>query len=780
MQDYSQAHAYVAALTGLDPSSAVIDVRMLHDTDKSVPGIPRRGTLPSLWDEIVQWNNNGYGVFVNMNELDGNGRELPNVKSCRTHAIDLDNVSAPQNYERATQAVPAPSFAVQSSPGKFHVYWPVQPYNDHARYTIIQRKLRTVFDGDKKIIDASRILRLPGTLHCKNPASPHLVTCWALAGYGQRYAPEALEAALASVQLDLTDPGMVRHDLGHPDLAAPSLEWLKYALWQIDPNSLDRAEWISITSAFKQSGWMHATEEQLYEMWAEWCSHYAKDDKGENLKQWNSIRQTQVGWHSFTRRVPVLNAYLSLRRPTPAQPASPVVPPMPSPTLNASPSEPVSSFGDILDEREQAIYFKDCFFVARLNEILGPRGLFYSTGQFNAMYGGKVFVINQEGKTTDEPWKAVTRSTLWNVPKVDDFRFLPERPFGEIGVNELGHKTVNTYLAPTVLRTPGDVTPFLRHMELMLPSAADREMVFQFMAHNAKFPGYKIPWAPLIQSAEGTGKGQVIKNVMEYMLGQHYVHTPSAKEMIDSGSQFNAWMRNKLLIVVDEIRTDERRDMIEVLKPWITDERIEIQAKGHDQKREDNKANWIFFSNYKDAIPISENSRRFAVFYSALQTAEDIRNAGMDDQYFESLIHWLRSGGFAAVADWFYRYPIEQGQIPKRAPITSCHSDVMRQSRGPVEHALLDAIDDKLAGFRGGYVSMLAASKRIKEVTGRAPSTKTIQTVLEAYGYVRLGRAVRPYFAEDPNQRAEVYGLVPSLPLDGYGGAQGYENSAPG
>lgn len=772
MQDFSAACAFVAALTGLPADHAIVDVRMLHDSDKTVVGIPRRGVFTDLWAEICAWNNRGYGCFINVNEMDGVGRELPNVAQCRAHIVDLDNVNAPMNYERAAAWVVPPNFAVQSSPGKFHVYWKVSPYKDIERYTTTQRKLRKLFDGDKVIIDASRILRIPGTLHCKNPSAPHIVVCWALPGYANTYDVTTLEQALADIQLDVTEPGGLRHELGDPALAAPSVEWLTHALMSHNPNDLERGEWISLTSAFKQAGWSLMHEHELRAIWDKWCASYDKNDVGENDKQWKSIRQTQVGWPSLLRRAPGVAAQMSwggVNNPPPVPAAPP--PPMQQVAQPQS-NEPV--FGDILDARDQQIYFKDHFFVTRLGEILAPSGMFLNSTKFNGNRGGKMFVINSEGKMTDEAWKAATRSTLWTIPKVDDIRFMPDKPFGHIEVNSLGHKGVNTYRAPNIIRTPGDISPFLNHVAMMLPNPNDQRILYEWIAHNVKFPGHKIPWAPLIQSAEGTGKGLLLKAVLTYMLGQFYIHSPKAKELVASGSQFNAWMRNKLMIIVDEIRTDERRDMIEVLKPWITDPTIEVQGKGQDQVTEDNCANWLFFSNYKDAIPISENSRRFSIFYSALQNANDLVNAGMTTKYFNDLSTWLDGGGNAAVAHWFWHYPIERGGIEARAPETSSHTEVLRHSRGPVEHAILDAVEDGLAGFRGGYVSIIAAAKRVREATGRAVATKTIATILETYGYTRLGRAERAYWSEDANNRSEIYGRLPSLPLGGYGAAQGY------
>lgn len=784
MQDYGSASAYIDALTANQSASALIDWRAIHDTDKARPAIPFRGTLPDCWQSIIHYNNAGYGIFAVVNELDGYGRELVNVRSIRAHFVDLDNLSAQQNYERAAQWFPAPSFAVQTSPGKFHVYWPVVSYVGNDFYTLTQRKLRQYFDGDKSVIDPTRVMRVPGTYHHKG--EPHLVTCWTLPGYGYVTSGEQLAEALQAVNvIDGGNGG--RRPLGDPELSAPSLDWLRYALSQVDPNKFNRDEWISFTSAFKQAGWLHAGADELFNIWSEWCSTYEHNDLGENLKQWNSIRETEIGWPSIQRRVPAILAMQKFKGEVHTIPqtfdnaagaasmagnaVAITVPPMPD--LSQPPAGDCR--GEILTDQEQRQWFKGCTFVARFGEILDESGRMMNATKFNGNYGGKKFIIDGVGKMTNEPWQAATRSTLWTVPKVDHIRFVPTRAPGDVIVDELGRKGINTYKPADIEAIPGDVALFLHHMQLMIPDTTDREMLLAFLAHNAKFPGYKIPWAPLLQSAEGVGKG-VLKRVMRHVMGGPYVHFPNAQELIESGSKFNAWMRAKLFILVDEIKVDERRDMIEVLKPMISEAEIEIQGKGHDQDKEDNYSNWAFFSNYKDAIPINKNGRRFAIFYSAIQSLDDLKRRNMGEDYFNRLYGWLdREGGVQNVAHWLLQHPIERGTIPMRAPDTSSTREAMRQSRGPVEQAILDGIEDQLQGFRGGWVSVLGVMARLRALGMKQPAAKTVTSILEGLGYFHIGRSPRAFFQESAHEKSQLYNVLRDADVSTFGKWQGYE-----
>ena len=767
MQNFIQSTLFCNILSGGNVETEIFDFRAIHDQKKDIPAIPFRGTLLECWSSIVHYNNQGYGIFTTVNIMDGVGRELANVANVRSHFVDLDSLDAMQNLERTSLWYPQPAFAVASSAGKAHVYWPVQPYCDNDRFTLVQRKLAQFFGGDPTICDATRVMRLPGTLHQKN--EPIMVACWSLGGSVN--SVETLELNLAAV--NVSEIFSTRSELGDPEQAAPSIEWLKYALLNIDPNELERGDWISFTAAFKQSGWSLTDEQTLFNIWSDWCGQYEFDDAGENLKQWNSIKNSQVGWKSILRRIPAVAGQYHLSEKKNSIPVATINPipetvakPMPVPTMDCS--------GELLTDQEQKQWFKGCVFIENFGKILTPSGRMMNATQFNGSFGGKKFIIDEQAKVINEPWQAALRSTLWTVPKADHIRFLPHKTHLEIDIDELGRRGVNTYKPAIIASSVGDPSPFLNHLALILPVETDRKILLDFFAHNAKYPGYKIPWAPLIQSAEGVGKG-VFKEVMRHVMGGPYIYYPKAKEMVESGSKFNAWMRAKLFILVDEIRTDERRDMIDVLKDFISEKEVEIQGKGADQDKEDNYSNWMFFSNWKDAIPVNKNGRRFSIFYSQLQTYEQILNVGMNDIYFDQLFKWLESGGSEIVANYLFTYPIERGAIPMRAPVTSSTQEALRQSRGPLEQLVIEAVEDALPGFKGGYVSTLAVVNRIKASGGRTVSPNTVKTVLETLGYVYIGRATRAYFAEDQSTRTQLYHITANAPVEQFGQWQGYE-----
>jgi len=755
---------YIAALTG--SPDTVMDWRVINDRDKGAWAVNLRGSIDQVWQQLCDYNQKGWGIFVNVNAMDGQGSELTNVHFIRTHVVDLDDsLTSVANYQRAIASPLPPHFVVQTSPNKFHLYWLVEPYQGNDFYTTQQRKLNQVYDGDRKIVDATRVLRVPGFYHCKG--EPMLVTYQPLHA-GARYTAQQIADNFTHV--NVVERLSSRSPLGTPDLAAPDLSVLVRALHMLDPAELSRDEWMSITAAFKQSGWTIASEQQLYQLWSEWCARYPKNDQAENAKLWTSIKDTEVGWHAFMRRTNI-KPYTLFGEGAATQ-RSPVEHYNPAPPVQAERSVDYE-YPEILDAEDCKRYFHNCFWVESIGEIFTPSGRFMNPTQFNGTYGGHQFIIaRQGGKTTDEPWKACLRSTNWSIKKVDHTRFIPSLPSFEVVLDELKRKGVNIYLPIEVDARAGDVSRWLNHVDKILPNKNDQAILFAFMAHCIKFPGVKVRWAFLLQSAEGIGKS-IFKLIMDHCLGSMRVHSPNANELTEGGSKFNSWVQHKLMIIIDEIKTDERRELVEILKPMITDERIEIQAKGQDQEMFDNPTNWMFFSNHKDAIPVSRNGRRYSVAYSCLQTTEQILNAGINDEYLNDMFTWLKKGGgLQAIAHWFLNYPVECGQLPSRAPHTSSHAEVIKISRTPVEALLDSKIESNASGFKNGFVSVTAFVKAILHQRLKPPAEHNIKAILESRGYHEIGYTSQPVTGEEVDRCSLIFHVDKMARPDDYFMAQ--------
>lgn len=757
MIDLSLTTAYITSLTG-NPNTEC-DWRIINDRNAGEMGINLRGSLTTVAGQLQAYNQQGYGIFMTVNAMNPTGsRTLENVAYTRAHVVDLDDIiSAQDSYNRAVRSNMPPHFAVQSSQGKFHLYWLVEPYKDNDFYSLQQRKLAQLYNSDPNVIDATRILRVPGFYH--NKREPQLVTCWGIHN-GPRYTAQQIADNLATI--NIVSVGGKRSELGDSKLAAPNLNLLVYALNTIDPNTLTRDEWMATSAAFKQSGWSLTDENTLHNLWLQWCEKYHGDNKSEDLKMWTSFKDTQVGWSRFCRLVPEVLAMQYFGQPSTTT----------SPATTPEPCE-MNNLPEILDATAKQIWFKNCFFVESEGKIFSPTGRFMNQVQFNGRYGGKEFTLkNNGGKLTDEAWKAALRSIDWCIPKVDHCRFLPQEPSFSVIVDDMGRKGLNTYIPANIKAVEGDVSRWKDYLTRIFNTPEDIKIFEDYVAHCIKFPGWKIPWSVLLQSAKGIGK-QMISDIIKHAVGEPYTYQPDAEELVSGVSQFNGWMRNKLMILVDEVRVGDRNDLMNGLKTIITDRRIAIESKGVDQEMEDNVANWIFFSNFKDAFPIDENERRYCIFYSKLQSALQIEEAGLNKDFFDGMYHWLEcEEGFEKLAWYYLNYPIERGSLPHRAPHTSSYEEVLKIGRSPLRIILDDKINAGERGFRGGYVSYVMFQKAVAESSMRTkPLEHTLKAIIEGKGYYELGYTKAPVPGEDLKQPSLIFGLK-GLTVDGYEGAQ--------
>lgn len=391
----------------------------------------------------------------------------------------------------------------------------------------------------------------------------------------------------------------------------------------------------------------------------------------------------------------------------------------------------------ILNADGQLEYFEGCVYVQELHRVFTPSGVLLKPEQFNAMYGGYWFDLTYNGKSTRKAFEAFTENHIIKRPKAEVTCFRPMEPPGSL-IKQEGITALNVYVPVEVKRTPGDVSPFLSHLCNVLPAEQDRAILLAYMAAVVQHKGVKFQWAPLIQGAPGNGKSLFSRCLAE-AVGKRYTHMPRASEIDE---KYNTWLFDKIFIGVEDIYTpNNKREVLEILKPMITSEEQERRAMHTDQTMKETCCNFIFNSNYKDAIKKTLDDRRFSVFYCAQQSKADIERDGMGGDYFPDLYDWLKQGGYAVVTDYLYNYPIPCELNPAkschRAPETSTTREALYESLGPIEQEILEAIDEGRPGFSNGWISSICLDRLLKEKRkdGQIPVNKRPE-MLKGLGYI--------------------------------------------
>lgn len=167
-------------LSAIDPAAQAWRFRAI----KSGKARVYAGTLVEHFDELCRANMEGAGVFVVINE--SNGDKAADVTRVRAVYLDLDG--AP--IEPVLSCPLPPSLVIQTSPGKWHCYWLLSDDLPLTEFKPIQKAIAARFDGDERVCDPSRIMRLAGTWHRKS--EPYPVAMRDDLGSGQRYTADAI------------------------------------------------------------------------------------------------------------------------------------------------------------------------------------------------------------------------------------------------------------------------------------------------------------------------------------------------------------------------------------------------------------------------------------------------------------------------------------------------------------------------------------------------------------------------------------------------------------
>lgn len=431
---------------------------------------------------------------------------------------------------------------------------------------------------------------------------------------------------------------------------------------------------------------------------------------------------------------------------------------------------------------QQVERFKGCAYIRDIHRVYLPDGDLVKPEQFKAYFGGYEYALESTGeKTTRNAYEAFTESLGHEFPKAHAACFRPELPPGAI-ITEAGRELCNTYAPIETPRKQGDPGPFLQHVERLVPDSGDRAILLAYCAACVQYPGIKFQWAPLLQGVEGNGKTLLVRCIAE-AIGAPYTHFPNAADL---HNKFNYWLLGKLFIGVEEIYLAERQEIIDTLKPLITNDRVDIQGKGLDQKTGDNRANFFFCSNHKNAIRKTQADRRYCVFFTAQQEPGDLERDGMTGAYFPELYAWLRREGYAIVNNYLREYAIPDELNPAtsahRAPTTSSTAEAVTASLGSIEQEVLEAADEGRPGFAGGWVSSIALDKMLDGHGRRRVSHTKRRELLAALGYdlhpgLAGGRAPATILGDGGRPRLYVRRDSPALALQGTDAARAYERA---
>ena len=149
----------------------------------------------SIESELKKHNAMNRGVFFVVNY---GGHDDDSITRINAQFVEMDSGSFDEQQKKI-DTFPLPPSMVMRTQKSYHVYWFMDSTAKVDRFRTIQTQLVKHFDGDPMCVNESRVMRLPGFMHCKKD-TPVEVVCVSFHPE-RKYTQEQLSEVLPEVDI---------------------------------------------------------------------------------------------------------------------------------------------------------------------------------------------------------------------------------------------------------------------------------------------------------------------------------------------------------------------------------------------------------------------------------------------------------------------------------------------------------------------------------------------------------------------------------------------------
>jgi hypothetical protein len=288
---------------------------------------------------------------------------------------------------------------------------------------------------------------------------------------------------------------------------------------------------------------------------------------------------------------------------------------------------------------------------------------------------------------------------------------------------------------------PGDVSVWLEHCTRLVPDDAERNHIFDVMAHKLQYPNKKINHAILHAGHQGSGKDSMWAPFFWGIRGDsdENVRLMSAQQL---NSQFQYQLETEVLVLneLKEPEARERRALSNALKPIIAapPDLISINRKGLKPYEMLNRIFVLAFTNDQVSITLDSDDRRWFCIWSNAPK--------MTQEQTERLWDWYHKGGLSAVAAWLYARDVSAFNPATPPFVTDFKRSMVESGMSNAESWLYNQIEQRRGEFKRGVVAA-PFQDLCHRLAGTAPlGVKLIPTALmhalQEAGWVNCGRVM--------------------------------------
>jgi hypothetical protein len=221
----------------------------------------------------------------------------------------------------------------------------------------------------------------------------------------------------------------------------------------------------------------------------------------------------------------------------------------------------------------------------------------------------------------------------------------------------------------------GNPDKWLEFMNYLILDDRERHELLRWCATIIAKPDIRMEYGVLLVSEhQGIGKTTLGSHILAPLVGVQNVGHPTESDIVNS--DFNEWLANKRLVIVNEIYSGHSWKAYNRLKSYITDREVTVNQKYQRPYVVENWAHIFACSNSLRALRMEEDDRRW--FYPT------VTEVGWKREKFVELHNWLKSGGLSIIRHWangFGDYVLP-GQ---RAPMTERKRELIAESRSEAQ-----------------------------------------------------------------------------------------------
>lgn len=657
------------------------------------------GTFEQHKDELIKVNNNGAGVFVQVNR--GNGRGKDYIKGINALFVDLDEPeTAIESLKSIQKYMPKPTIVINSSKGKYHIYWKVLDCK-LGDFRKMQVSLALTFNTDVNVKNLDRVMRLPGFIHRKyDPVLSKIIQKFETVHTVDQLFKAAAQApvltpttsAAAEVQSDLLKKDVFGLDIGS-DYEVP------------DSVQAGGRNYSLIQYVGHLTGTGIRDEQEAQDLIRKQNNKFAEPLLESELQA--TIFQSLAKYIVEANVADELKAQQALANNNPSVPPAPKketkLETVPTPPKNAA--HPSTALEMLLHRY---------VLIERGSQVLDT----YASGEYRISLHSE-FKLKMKNLSTPKNDPAAR----WLAdPERKTYRDIIWYPSDVEVIKDDVYEFYNLYRQPTVNPVEKEdfdinrLDIFFEHMEFLFPVKEDREFFYNWFAKTVIAPTVRILWAPLLISEEGAGKG-FIYEVLSELLGTEN----SANIMMASiESQFNSYMMCSSIVLIDEVSKPKSDATVDKMKAYITQPTLMINTKGVTEKKYPIYANVIMFSNKDDAADIKDKDRRFWVH----------KITGVKpSSYYDRIFGWFKhetkttkkiyNDNLNHLMRWCLERDLSKFNSNHRPPDTASKRGMVLESRSNLDIELCDAIEHRDGPFAADILPLKTIKDYMAMVTGR-------------------------------------------------------------